>query len=181
MKTRSSLLSIGIFIACLSSAHSADIKDLTITGKVIANPCVLNVTSVVTLDIADTSNVYPSSSAGTHAAQSSSPVDINLSSCPVDMRYNAYIAGTADSVDNNSLAVEQSADAAQNVAIAFYENQNGNNTLIPVNTGTTTTQTVTTDGIGHVVLLAAVVKADYTKDVTPGRVTSNATVKINYL
>lgn len=175
------LLSMGILVSCLSTAYAADIKDFTVTGKVIANPCELDVIPLVSLDIADTSNIYPSSSAGSKTAQASSPININLSNCPTGMRYNAYITGTADSADSNSLAVAQSVAAAQNVAIAFYENQNGTNTLIPVNTGTTATQTVTSEGTGHVVMLATVVKADYTKDVTPGTIDTSATVKINYL
>lgn len=181
MKAHQLLLASGVLLSCLSTAHAEDVKDFTVTGKVIANPCVLNVTPMVSLDIADTSNVFPSSSAGSHSAQSTSPVDINLTSCPTDMHYSAYIAGAADSADTNSLAVDQASGSAQNIAIAFYEEQSGTNTLIPVNTGVTTTQAVTAEGTGHVVLLAAVVKADYTKDVTPGSVSSSATVKINYL
>lgn len=181
MKLRHFLLASSAFMTGMMSVHAADIKDFTVVGKVIANPCVLNVSPLVTLDIANTSDVFPSTSAGQHTAQSSSAVDISLSTCPTDMRYNAYISGTADSSDANSLAVDQSAGSAQNVAIAFYEEQSGTDVLIPVNSGSTKTQTVTTSGTGHVVLLASVVKADYTIDVVPGAVNASATVKINYL
>jgi type 1 fimbria pilin len=175
-----SLSAISLFML-LSGAANADMtgptKDFTVIGGIINNPCVVNLSpATIDFDHIDSSQITSSAS----VAKINKVLDVQVNNCPEGDHVSVSFTGTAASVDTTALATEdQAADAAKNVAIAFWDDGQ-QDSKVAINTGVSHTASTTVNGV-HMPFLIGLVLNDGSKPAIGGNVSATAQVKVNFL
>lgn len=172
--------SIG-FAGMANAGGSLGTYDMEVAAKVIsASSCVVKAPSSLTFDNINGPDDIRRVEEGPQHAQL---YMIDITGCHQGLHVSATVLGVADAVNSQLLSTSSaSPDAAQNVAIGFFE-QVGNNLhpLVPVNSGYTTSRDINELGEAHIAIQTDVVLSDNMKPATAGTIAANANVQINFL
>lgn len=171
--------SIG-FAGMANAGGSLGTYDMEVAAKVIsASSCVVTAPSSLTFDNISGPDDIRRVEEGPHHSQL---YMIDITGCHQGLHVSATVLGVADAVNNQLLSTSSaSPDAAQNVAIGFFEQIGSLHPLVPINTGYTTSRDINELGEAHIAIQTDVVLSDNTKSAIAGTIAANANVQINFL
>ncbi|WP_407438851.1 fimbrial protein [Lelliottia sp.] len=172
---------VPVLIAGTASATTNTPHELKITGEVIGNPC------EVTLPAAVSYGNFNNAQIGRDTTQPPSnmqPIEIYFRKCTEKQKATISFVGTAGAYNQHVFANTATDNPATNAAIGFWGyDQEGNWDYIDANTGETISFDASgsgTDGTRRIMLVTGVVRDDPGM-VSPGNVSADVSVKINYL
>lgn len=166
------LVTIAALVSLTSIAAIADAVNISVTGNVVASPCVINGGSAnLNVDLGSTIQASALASAGS----TSSPVAFTLpiTACPVGTStVQVTFSGTPDPVAGASYY--KSTGTATNVAVGLYQASNGN----LLGNGTSVTQTVQGDRTASLAMQAKAYSS--AGSVMPGTINSVIVATMQY-
>ncbi|MDY1038403.1 fimbrial protein [Lelliottia sp. CFBP8978] len=166
------------FTGMVNAGDTLGTYEMQVTGNVIPlSACVVTAPSSLSFD-----NISPEDiSLVENGPKHDNLYLIEISGCHKDLKVSATVLGVADSINNELLSTQMVPGAAENVAVAFYEQVGNAHPVVAINTGHTSSSTINEFGTAQIIMQADVVLADYTKRATPGTIAANANVQINFL
>jgi type 1 fimbria pilin len=170
-----SFMSVGSANAFVGS----ETHNVTISGNLISNPCVVNVSNLVDFGDINVETLPVISDIG--VTGTTKTLDIHFQGCNSGQQAQVSLSGTADSADSTLLGNTSTEDAATNVAVGFWQ-EDGTDKQLAVNAGSSNAHVVDGSSYDNSVMTFNVrlVKPE-NKAATIGAFTTRAQIKITYL
>jgi type 1 fimbria pilin len=170
--------SANVFAGTNGDSYDTDIK----ANLVDLNACIANVQDVKDLGEVTAAEIHPSDVTPEKYVM----LSVTFDKCAVGQKGQLSFLGTASSGDPAVLANTATTNPAQSVGVGFWQVQDGigshyRTTLVPVNTGSTTLETIGGGGDFYKYNIAIALVRDDAPAITGGNVVVNAQLKINYL
>jgi type 1 fimbria pilin len=176
------LATLMIFTGAACAFTGNEVHDITVSGNLQANPCVVDVPSTIDFGHINVDTLALSSSTSL-VAGNTQVYNIQFEQCAENQMAQLSVLGMGDSSDPTTLVNQATDEPASNIAISFWDAGNAGK-KIDVNTGSSAVynvgQSLNDETSGSIHLQASLVRP--TESVAkPGNISALAQISITYL